>query len=37
MALGTLTDYPRELYENVLAHKLPDEVEAANFFENVKL
>ena len=23
------TDYPREVYEHVLAHKLPDEVEAA--------
>lgn len=24
-----MTDYPREVYEHVLAHKLPDEVEAA--------
>ena len=25
----TKTDYPREVCEHVLAHKLPDEVEAA--------
>lgn len=24
-----MTDYPREVCEHVLAHKLPDEVEAA--------
>ncbi|KXZ64811.1 hypothetical protein AVENLUH7437_01777 [Acinetobacter venetianus] len=31
------TNYPIEVCEHVLAHKLPDEVEAANFLENVKL
>nr|ESK53440.1 hypothetical protein F987_01103 [Acinetobacter gyllenbergii NIPH 230] len=27
------TDYPREVCEHVLAHKLPDEVEAVNYVE----
>ncbi len=26
------TDYPREVYEHVLAHKLPDEVEAVYLY-----